>query len=177
MTTSKAANFECCMCGDCGLSCELFRCKVCQFRSQHRYCSNLYPKAKSYSVCNWCLIDAADKTSNSSNDSSSPYKTSSEEANRPNHGKSKKKSNGVDHHRNHVLKGQIKKQRSLEVPPAVGWKRIVAGTSVKNGSTGEERLIRRTKSDEMTNGSGTGITKHVLRNKVRRYKLLDEISS
>ncbi|GAY41523.1 hypothetical protein CUMW_060130, partial [Citrus unshiu] len=39
---------ECCMCGDYGVSNELFRCKVCQFRSQHRYCSNLYPKAESY---------------------------------------------------------------------------------------------------------------------------------
>lgn len=27
---------ECCMCGDYGVSNELFRCKVCQFRSQHR---------------------------------------------------------------------------------------------------------------------------------------------
>jgi len=25
------------MCGDCGLPHELFQCKVCQFRSQHRY--------------------------------------------------------------------------------------------------------------------------------------------
>lgn len=27
---------ECCMCGDYGLSYELFQCKVCQYRSQHR---------------------------------------------------------------------------------------------------------------------------------------------
>ena len=45
----------CCMCGDHGLSRELFRCRVCFFRSQHKYCSNLYPKARSYETCNWCL--------------------------------------------------------------------------------------------------------------------------
>ncbi|XP_020578899.1 uncharacterized protein LOC110023703 isoform X2 [Phalaenopsis equestris] len=45
----------CCMCGDQGLCSELFRCRVCLFRSQHRYCSNLYPKAHSYQACNWCL--------------------------------------------------------------------------------------------------------------------------
>lgn len=28
---------ECCMCGDCGLPYELFQCKACHFRSQHRY--------------------------------------------------------------------------------------------------------------------------------------------
>lgn len=31
---------ECCMCGDYGLSEELFQCKVCQFRFQHRSVEN-----------------------------------------------------------------------------------------------------------------------------------------
>lgn len=31
---------ECCMCGDYGLSEELFQCKVCRFRSQHRSVKN-----------------------------------------------------------------------------------------------------------------------------------------
>lgn len=51
MTTSKAGTVggapsqpspECCMCGDYGFSYELFQCKVCQFRSQHRY-SFIFP--------------------------------------------------------------------------------------------------------------------------------------
>ncbi len=45
---------------------------------------------------------------------------------------------------------------------------------VTNGAL-EERL-RRTKSENITNRSG-GATKLVFRNKVRRYKLLDEVSS
>ncbi|KAJ8551151.1 hypothetical protein K7X08_000521 [Anisodus acutangulus] len=73
MTNSKG-DTECCMCGDYGLSSELFKCKICQFRSQHRYCSNLYPKAESYRICNWCLSPkeiSGEKTQNSSNSSSS----------------------------------------------------------------------------------------------------------
>ncbi|KAK4747494.1 hypothetical protein SAY87_014080 [Trapa incisa] len=53
--TDGAKGSECCMCGDYGLSDQLFQCQVCIFRWQHRYCSNLYPKAESCGVCNWCL--------------------------------------------------------------------------------------------------------------------------
>ncbi|THU60786.1 hypothetical protein C4D60_Mb07t16410 [Musa balbisiana] len=54
---SPPASLACCMCGDVGISEELFRCKVCNFRLQHRYCSSLYPKFERYSTCNWCLSD------------------------------------------------------------------------------------------------------------------------
>ncbi|KAK9271222.1 hypothetical protein L1049_026812 [Liquidambar formosana] len=179
---SSQTAFECCMCGDYGLSSELFRCKVCQFRSQHRYCSNLYPRAESYRICNWCLSqkdDTAEKTPNSSNSSSS-YKSNNED----DHSKSKKKSTNSDN--NHGgLKGQrgnlqlhlnspIKKQRSPEISPSpspspsTGRKRIITSGNM------EERRITRTKSEELSNG---GITKQVFRNKVRRYKLLDEVTS
>ncbi|URE32567.1 Zinc finger protein [Musa troglodytarum] len=47
----------CCMCGDHGLLPELFQCKVCLVRSQHKYCSDLYLKTDSYRACNWCLRD------------------------------------------------------------------------------------------------------------------------
>ncbi|KAG0469672.1 hypothetical protein HPP92_016372 [Vanilla planifolia] len=47
----------CCMCGDLGIPEELFRCKACLFRSQHKYCSDLYPRAAAYAACNWCLRD------------------------------------------------------------------------------------------------------------------------
>ncbi|KAL6845714.1 hypothetical protein ACP4OV_024289 [Aristida adscensionis] len=45
----------CCMCGDHGLPGELFRCRCCRARLQHRYCSDLYPRATAYRRCNWCL--------------------------------------------------------------------------------------------------------------------------
>ncbi|KAL5215805.1 hypothetical protein ABZP36_007206 [Zizania latifolia] len=45
----------CCMCGDHGLPEELFRCRLCRVRLQHRYCSDLYPRATAYRRCNWCL--------------------------------------------------------------------------------------------------------------------------
>lgn len=176
MTTSKAGTVggaasqptpECCMCGDYGFSYELFQCKVCQFRSQHRYCSNLYPKADSYRVCNWCLNqkdDTPEKTQNSSNSSSS------NKNNEENDGKIKKKKIGSDSHAKAQrgslqlpVNGPIKKQKSPERSPTTR-KRIIASGCM------EERLTR-------TNSEGSGITKHVFRNKVRRYKLLDEVSS
>uniref|UniRef100_A0A0E0KR90 PHD-type zinc finger plants domain-containing protein n=1 Tax=Oryza punctata TaxID=4537 RepID=A0A0E0KR90_ORYPU len=46
----------CCMCGDRGLPEELFHCRLCRVRLQHRYCSNLYPRATAYRRCNWCLV-------------------------------------------------------------------------------------------------------------------------
>nr|CAD1826283.1 unnamed protein product [Ananas comosus var. bracteatus] len=52
---AAAAAAICCMCGDHGLPRELFKCKICLVRSQHKYCSNLYPRATTYRACNWCL--------------------------------------------------------------------------------------------------------------------------
>ncbi|KAG8082208.1 hypothetical protein GUJ93_ZPchr0014g47498 [Zizania palustris] len=49
----------CCMCGDHGLTEELFRCRLCRVRLQHRYCSDLYPRATAYRRCNWCLREPA----------------------------------------------------------------------------------------------------------------------
>ncbi|PAN38415.1 hypothetical protein PAHAL_7G170500 [Panicum hallii] len=49
----------CCMCGDRGLPGELFRCRRCRARLQHRYCSDLYPRAAAYRRCNWCLREPA----------------------------------------------------------------------------------------------------------------------
>ncbi|CAL5415027.1 unnamed protein product [Camellia sinensis] len=195
---TTTASQECCMCGDFGLSHELFNCKVCLFRSQHRYCSNLYPKAESYQVCNWCLSQRDDRTekTNSSNSTSSGRNNSSEDDqliinNNKIKIKIKKNNSSSDHHNNHgglkahqyhhhkgtsqfQSSGPIKKQRSPERSPlvtvgaaTVARKRVISGGGV------EERL-RRTKSEEMSNG---GISKQVFRNKVRRYKLLDEVSS
>ncbi|GAB2232255.1 hypothetical protein Droror1_Dr00011287 [Drosera rotundifolia] len=175
-------NYECCMCGDYGLANELFRCKVCQFRSQHRYCSNLYPKAETYRVCNWCLIEASDaqtKASNSSNSSSSPA-GGEDDPRHPTHGKSRKKSSGCSNNSQHYDSGAtIKKQKSPEGSPSGAslGRRTTVSVAGKGGNGAKEE-DRDSKSDEMANGSVTnGVMRQVFRGKVRRYKLLDEVSS
>lgn len=74
----------------------------------------------------------------------------------------------------------LKRQTKTPSPPTALRKRIITRGAL------EERL-RRTRSEEMTNNniknsvsnsnhSKGSITKQVHRNKVRRYKLLDEVS-
>lgn len=92
-----------------------------------RYCSNVYPKAEAYQLCNWCL-NKDEKSQNSSNSSSS------------NSGDLKTK------RKTHTLKHSLPIKKQLSPPP--------------------KRLV--TRSDA---------SKPVFRNKVRRYKLLDEVSS
>ncbi|XVF36617.1 hypothetical protein REPUB_Repub19eG0072500 [Reevesia pubescens] len=172
---------ECCMCGDSGLTQELFQCKVCQFRSQHRYCSNLYPKAESYKICNWCLNqkeDSKEKSQISCNSSASCKDNSEDDS------KNKKKGHDYNHgaglglkgsQRNNNLKLQlmknpmIKKPKSPDKSPTTPRKRIITNARL-------EEKLRRTKSEDQISNSGL-ITRHVFRNKVRRYKLLDEVSS
>lgn len=193
------------MCGDFGLSSELFRCKVCQFRSQHRYCSNQYPKAEDYSVCNWCLIsgikddESGDKTQqkNSINSSSSNRTNTSsvdEEEEVKEDGKTvtkkknsymmMKKSKGTTttvklRDVKSTIKKQIRSPRPERLPVlAAARKRIT--TTTRSDDHAEEEKLRRTKSEEISNGrtnAGRLIKKTVFRNKVRRYKLLDEVSS
>ncbi|XP_020225010.1 uncharacterized protein LOC109806885 [Cajanus cajan] len=189
--THSEPNTECCMCGDHGFSDQLFQCKVCQFRSQHRYCSNLYPKPESLGTCNWCLSqreDTKEKSTNSSNSSSS-------QRNNDDESRIKKIRNGAQNIG--VKKGvkgsvpplqiqkPIKKPKSRESsrspsastspqkssPVLVSTRKRI----VTNGAL-EERL-RRTRSEDITNRTGATATKQVFRNKVRRYKLLDEVSS
>nr|XP_009602565.1 uncharacterized protein LOC104097666 [Nicotiana tomentosiformis] len=178
MTSSRGAT-ECCMCGDYGLSSELFKCKICQFRSQHRYCSNLYPKAESYRICNWCLSPkevSGDKTQNSSNSSSSCRNTSDVQDGPIKFKKKLIRNENIDIGPNPkgkkdslmklqlIKKNPIKIQKSMERSPSMAARKRV---------TIEEK-IRRTKSEEISN---RGITRKVLKNRVRRYKLLDEVSS
>ncbi|EEF48594.1 conserved hypothetical protein [Ricinus communis] len=180
IATPQQPSPECCMCGDCGLSHELFQCKICQFRSQHRYCSNLYPKAESYQVCNWCLShDIKERSQNSSNSSSSNKNSSEDDSknrqNKKKSGNSEGSGGGLKTHQRgnlqlQVINSPIKKQRSPERSPQTTRRRLIS-----NGRLEEIKLIRRTKSEDISNNNG--ITKHVFRNKVRRYKLLDEVSS
>lgn len=67
------------------------------------------------------------------------------------------------------LNKPIKKQKSPERSPPTR-KRIIT-----NGAL--EEKLRRTKSEVISNNNRVIVRKPVFRNKVRRYKLLDEVSS
>ncbi|KAI4321113.1 hypothetical protein MLD38_034533 [Melastoma candidum] len=170
---------ECCMCGDSGLPHELYRCRVCLFRSQHRYCSNQYPRADdgTYQVCNWCLIPAREGSSdpmkkaagnNSSNSISSRYKTPKSIQDDDGHNKRLRKGtisgldsrNGPDCHSNG--NGRVKK--ACKAQATTPRKQIITR------GTMEEKL--RGMKPETENRRG----RPVFRNKVRRYKLLHEVS-
>ncbi|XP_031116017.1 uncharacterized protein LOC116019814 [Ipomoea triloba] len=171
------SGFECCMCGDHGLSFELFRCKSCQVRSQHRYCSNLYPKAESYRLCNWCLSDK-DNSSNSS--SSCRVKTEADRKIKnvklPPPPPPQTEKNISPKGKKAPMKLRVKSPPPItklkttaspeQSPPSVVARKRVAAA----GGGGIEERLRRTKSEN-------GIVKPVFRNKVRRYKLLEEVSS
>lgn len=168
-----------------------------------RYCSNLYPNAESYRICNWCLSqneDMKEKSQNSSNSSSSCKNDSVEDSESPNNNKKKSlkqqqgglRSLGVSMQLQ--LNGPIKKQRSTEIPPpspspspssslsppvsvSVSTRKRIITNGAKEEKlrrTRSEEKLRRARSEDISNG---GITKQVFRNKVRRYKLLDEVSS
>ncbi|XP_039071465.1 uncharacterized protein LOC120218600 isoform X2 [Hibiscus syriacus] len=151
---SSSSLVECCMCGDPGITRELFRCKICHFRAQHRYCSNLYPKSKSYKVCNWCLNqkdDSKEMSQNSLNSSSSC------------------KSKIELKQQQKLIKNPMKKPNSEEKScPRKKRKRIISNDCLPD-------TMRGTKSEEKSKNGV--ITRHVFRNKVRRYKLLEEVSS
>ncbi|KAF2299750.1 hypothetical protein GH714_003054 [Hevea brasiliensis] len=54
------------------------------------YCSNLYPKAESYQVCNWCLShETKEKSQNSSNSSSSNKNSSKDDSSKNSQNKNK----------------------------------------------------------------------------------------
>ncbi|KAF7817007.1 putative chromatin regulator PHD family [Senna tora] len=168
--TSKASDeragqskTECCMCGDCGFSEELFLCQICKFRSQHRYCSNLYPKVEGYGTCNWCLTQKDENKDRSSNSSSSYCKN-----------KKIKDCNVMGGQKGSEVRVNnkgIHKRNSAEEKSKL--KRIVTNRDL------EERLRRRrNKSEDISNTTTRIITRQqVFRNKVRRYKLLDEVST
>ncbi|GAU34392.1 hypothetical protein TSUD_217320 [Trifolium subterraneum] len=185
-TEQQQPKTECCMCGDLGFSDQLFQCKICQFRSQHRYCSNLYPKIEFFGTCNWCL--SPENSPNSSNSSSSYKKNMSTE----DEGKNKiikgsggggggSASGGRVYHLQ-LLKHPMKKQNSpseKKSPLASTSPSILVSTRkriITNGAL-EEKLRRTRSKDIIKSSNSIGATKLVFRNKVRRYKLLDEVSS
>ncbi|KAG7020268.1 hypothetical protein SDJN02_16951, partial [Cucurbita argyrosperma subsp. argyrosperma] len=155
---SSPSEPECCMCGDFGFSDELFR-----------YCSNLYPKADCYTICNWCLTQKEESKAKSPNSSNSSSLTT-----RDDHSSIKNPRNKDQIRTFLPLQTRpIKKQRSPEAserpqppPPPPPRRKPIA----------VEDNLRRTRSEEISHRSG--IQRPVIfRNKVRRYKLLDEVSS
>ncbi|XP_042029075.1 uncharacterized protein LOC121776028 [Salvia splendens] len=150
---ATSSSTECCMCGDHGVSSELFLCGACGFRSQHKYCSNLYPGAQSYDICNWCINRKGEETTKSLQNSS--HKTGHRDVM-----KIKKGKIDINHKERRTIEKGSKGQNKPAVaapPPLAGRKRV---TSDRGGVSGERRIV-----------------KPVFRNKVRRYKLLDEVSS
>ncbi|KAL0908621.1 hypothetical protein M5K25_023125 [Dendrobium thyrsiflorum] len=138
----------CCMCGDRGLSIELFRCKVCLFRSQHKYCSDLYPKTETYKACNWCLREergkavARELATSTSDNSSGPS------------------GNGSG---------------------SLGWKLQRGAPPLQLSKPVKKQRVPATSTEKMTTDQelspGTGRVRQTFRGKVRRYKLLEEVSS
>lgn len=190
-SAEQQQNTECCMCGDLGFSDQLFQCKICQFRSQHRYCSNLYPKKEFFGTCNWCL--SPENSPNSSNSSSCYKKNMSTE----DEGKNKKIKNCIQ--KKGIIKGSgggggggrvyhLQLPKPMKKPNSPSEKKsplasisppiLVSSRKriITNGAL--EEKLRRTKSEDIIRSSNSiGATKQVFRNKVRRYKLLDEVSS
>ncbi|WOL18514.1 hypothetical protein Cni_G27311 [Canna indica] len=149
----------CCMCGDHGLTQELFKCKVCLVRSQHRYCSDLYPKAESHRACNWCLRDEGAKALskeviiyNNSNSISSSSNNNNEVSN--------------------VNTGTVKLNRGAF---SAQFNKPVKKPRVLDRSASDVTDRIRPSSDELS--PRLGRTRRVFRGKVRRYKLLEEVSS
>ncbi|KAJ4963529.1 hypothetical protein NE237_023468 [Protea cynaroides] len=176
----SSTTLECCMCGDYGLPNELFRCKICLFRFQHRYCSDLYPKSVSYRVCNWCLKRKGRKIMEGAHNSSSSLSCANNSERHDEEERKNRKSNNSRDDDEFVgvktlqrsnlqlhLQNPMKKQRSPE-RSSRARKRII-------GSGCLEETLRRTKSEEIPK-TGSGIIKQVFRGKVRRYKFLDEVS-
>ncbi|KAL4273050.1 hypothetical protein GQ457_13G021010 [Hibiscus cannabinus] len=168
---------QCCMCGDCGITGELFRCKICHFRSQHRYCSNLYPKSASYKVCNWCLNQKEEwkeKSQNSLNSSASCKGKIKEEDDDHDHDYEMKK-NGDNNHRAGIQRNSndLKQQQQVIENP-IKKTNLEEKLSARRKRKRQEKLRGRKSEERSKNG---GITRHVFRNKVRRYKLLEEVSS
>ncbi|ERN02917.1 uncharacterized protein LOC18431046 isoform X2 [Amborella trichopoda] len=156
---------ECCMCGDYGLAEELFQCRICLHRSQHKYCSDLYPKMEKYRTCNWCLRDKEERLIRSSSASSFCLNDNG---------------NGVGLKRPSppLLGSSGQLQRGAPAnSQAVKKQKPVDEAKRERGCIGrkEEEM---TKSEDLVNAAAkAGLSRQLSRGKVRRYKLLEEVSS
>ncbi|KAL0392604.1 UNVERIFIED_CONTAM: hypothetical protein Sradi_2483200 [Sesamum radiatum] len=159
---------ECCMCGDYGLS--------STFSYANSADSDPSTKAESYHICNWCLSQNADKKgelqantkATSPNSSSSSLKTPSD------HMKMSKRKRvlGENHGGLKDTSDHIKKQKKSSRTTSERSRPSSAGRKRVTTDHGGSNIGRKTRSAEVSNG---GVK--VFRNKVRRYKLLDEVPS
>jgi hypothetical protein len=181
-----SAGAVCCMCGDHGLADELFRCRCCRTRLQHRYCSDLYPRAAAYRRCNWCLrapvssdqqggrVAAAAASSNNNNKHEEKRKTTasaSDEVRGQRHEgycsprrRSRSPTAELGHHP--VKKKHRAEEKTTPQPTAAaGKKEMVISTDASGGSGKDEGAMR------------AGTKARVSRVRVQRYKLLAEVIS
>lgn len=182
-----SAGAVCCMCGDRGLPGELFRCRCCRSRLQHRYCSDLYPRAAAYRRCNWCLREPgpgvgqaglghahaaavfAANNKQPEDDKRKAASASDEERRQRHEGCSPtlmRKSSPPPAELVHPVKKKHKAEE--KTPPAVAGKKETVTTGAASGSRS------RSKEDEVMR-AGKARVNRVCR--VRRYKLLAEVIS
>ncbi|RWW02188.1 hypothetical protein GW17_00034729 [Ensete ventricosum] len=155
-SSSPLMAVACCMCGDRGISDELFRCKICHFRLQHKYCSNLYPTTKHYSSCNWCLRDGGRNAAVQESTMDQTHSLSSSSDLAAGAGFRVKFHRDVSATHLKTLSETVKKRRTTarRSPPAV---------------------IGKSQSDLPSLGSSR--PKQAFRSKVRKFKLLEEVCS
>ncbi|PKA55419.1 hypothetical protein AXF42_Ash006621 [Apostasia shenzhenica] len=150
----------CCMCGDRGMPEELFRCKACLFRSQHKYCSDLYPKAEAYKACNWCLREGMGR-SMACETAATMMITASDSSCSP--------SSGMGGGGRFGAKVQRVAPATLRMNKPVKKQRVI---SERASQSSAEKLRR-----EKLSPAPPGKIRQKFRGKVRRYKLLEEVSS
>ncbi|KAL5714323.1 hypothetical protein ACHQM5_016302 [Ranunculus cassubicifolius] len=138
---------ECCMCGDFGLVNHLFQCRVCLFRSQHRYCSNLYSKVESILVCDWCLKKDYESTEGK-------------------HSPSVSSSSSCDNHTGDEAKETLVKFQRANI-------HLQVNTPIKKSFKPEAKLIGKLKmnSCDLKNKE----KKELCKGKVRKYKFLQDV--
>lgn len=171
-----SAGAVCCMCGDQGLPGELARCRRCRVRLQHRYCSDLYPRAAAYRRCNWCLREPASDQGRRAGHAAAAVANKAEERRKAASGSSsssdeerrqRQRHEGFSSRRPPAEPGHpVKKKHKADQekmpppppPPPAEGKEIVADAS------GRKEVMRAGKT-------------RASRVKVRRYKLLAEVIS
>ncbi|XP_020244666.1 uncharacterized protein LOC109822821 isoform X2 [Asparagus officinalis] len=146
-SSPSSSSSVCCMCGDHGLPQELFRCKICHFRSQH---NDLYLKVDTYRACNWCLREDGGKYCSLLESNTDTVNSNSSFCSSSNGGMGVSRGS-FSSNLNKPIKKQRVPQRSL--------------------SDVNERM----RSKEIS--PGLGRSRQAFRGKVRRYKLLEEVSS
>lgn len=132
------------------------------------YCSNLYPDAASYDTCNWCITahhdDDGRKGEKQKHGKSTSRKLVLNSSRSSPHKRKSVKSNG---------------RNGVDDDDSV-WLELNRPSKRRNNSPGTPLAAatkRRTRSETAMPNAVAGIGKRVLRNRVLRYKLLDEVST